>query len=283
MDQQDLLAWPQEYFNEPRPSETQMFHPEKWPQLRGRAARGRGPDELTVLQYWDLAISEKTTADYTVGWTIGVSDENDIYILERRRGHFDFNRTLNEIADMGQAWPGVQRIGIEQVSYQAAAVQEPLRRNMLPIVPVKPDNDKVTRARLLEARAGRGRSTARPTACGGRSSPRSRCSSRPAHMTTRWTPSPARSGWPGSTRSRSVGFTAAGPAGTRRASGYTRSSRIGPARSAAGQRRRRTRTRSSWPTRPSRSRTSTRKSASLTMTCPSSGSKRAKHHPAKHR
>ena len=94
---------------------------------------------LTALQFWDLAISEKTTADYTVGWTIGVSEDNDIFILERRRGHFDFNRTLNEIADMGKAWPGVAQIGIEQVAYQAAAVQEALRRSMLPIVPVVPD------------------------------------------------------------------------------------------------------------------------------------------------
>jgi phage terminase large subunit-like protein len=139
MDQLDLLAWPQEYLNEPRPSETQMFHPDKWPQYEGDPHRLALQQNLTALQFWDLAISEKTTADYTVGWTIGVSEDNDIFILERRRGHFDFNRTLNEIADMGKAWPGVAQIGIEQVAYQAAAVQEALRRSMLPIVPVVPD------------------------------------------------------------------------------------------------------------------------------------------------
>ena len=139
MDQQDLLAWPQEYLNEPRPSETQMFHPKDWPQYEGDPHRLALQQSLTILQFWDLAISEKTTADFTVGWCVGVSDDNDIFILERRRGHWDFNTTLNQIADLGKAWPGVAQIGIEQVAYQAAAVQEALRRSMLPIVPVVPD------------------------------------------------------------------------------------------------------------------------------------------------
>jgi predicted phage terminase large subunit-like protein len=150
MDLQDLLAWSQEYLNEPRPAETQMFYPDAWPTYV------KPPFGLNILQYWDLAISERTGADYTVGWTIGVDRENNVFLLERRRGHWDFNTTLAEIESMGAAWPTVQAIGIEQVAYQAAAVQEALRRTMLPIVPDKitgGDKDKVTRARLLEARA----------------------------------------------------------------------------------------------------------------------------------
>lgn len=158
LDSTDILAWSQEYLNEPRPSETQMFYPDRWPLF------GRTPAGLTVLQFWDLAISEKTSADWTVGWTIGVSEQMDVYLLERRRGHWDFNHTLSEIADMGAKWPLVQAIGIEQVAYQAAAVQEALRRTMLPIVPVTPDKDKVTRARLLEARAA-ARKVYRPAEC----------------------------------------------------------------------------------------------------------------------
>ncbi|MCI4355102.1 MAG: phage terminase large subunit, partial [Thermoplasmata archaeon] len=157
MDGQDLLAWSQEYLNEPRPSETQMFYPDRWPKYT------KAPWGMTILQFWDLAISEKTTADYTVGWTIGVDDKSNVYLLERRRGHWDFNRTLSEIADMGKAWSGpnasgnLAAIGIEQVAYQAAAVQEALRRTMLPVIPVVPDKDKVVRARLLEARAAAGK------------------------------------------------------------------------------------------------------------------------------
>jgi predicted phage terminase large subunit-like protein len=162
LDSQDVLAWPQEYLNEPLPSETQMFHPELWPvYYEDPWEKAAG---LTVLQYWDLAISEKTTADFTVGFCIGVDDKNDIYLLERRRGHWTFNMTLDQIGAMGHAWPNVSRVGIEQVSYQAAAVQEALRRTMLPIVPIVPDKDKVTRARLLEARANAGK-VVRPGVC----------------------------------------------------------------------------------------------------------------------
>jgi predicted phage terminase large subunit-like protein len=154
MDQQDILAWSQEFLNEPRPSETTMFYPEKWPTY------SKVPWGLTIFQYWDLAISERTTADYTVGWTIGLDEHNNVYLLERRRGHFGFNRTLAEIDDMGRAWPTVQAVGIEKVAYQAAAIQEALRRTMLPIIPDERtggDKDKVTRARLLEARAAGGK------------------------------------------------------------------------------------------------------------------------------
>jgi predicted phage terminase large subunit-like protein len=153
MDSQDLLAWPQEMLNEPRPAGTQMFFPERWPTYT------KAPWGLSIIQCWDLAISEKTTADYTCGWTIGLDEQNNVFILERRKGHWDFNRTLAEIEDMGKKWASatasgtLAAIGIEQVAYQAAAVQEAMRRTMLPIVPYKPDKDKVVRARLLEARA----------------------------------------------------------------------------------------------------------------------------------
>jgi predicted phage terminase large subunit-like protein len=163
MDAQDLLAWSQEFLNEPRPSETQMFYPERWPKIKVRDI----PWGMSIIQYWDLAISEKQTADYTVGWCIGVDENNSIYPLEQRRGHWDFNKTLAEIADMGNKWSGpnasgtLAAIGIEQVAYQAAAVQEAARRTMLPIVPVtykaKDKTDKVQRARLLEARAAANR------------------------------------------------------------------------------------------------------------------------------
>ncbi len=149
LDENDVLAWAQEYLNEPRPAESQMLYPERWPVYH------KAPQGLTILQAWDLAISERTEADYTVGWTIGVNENNDVFLLERRRGHWDFNRTLAEIAEMGTKWAGVELVGIEKVAYQAAAIQEALRRTMLPIVPidVSKDKDKVTRARLLEARA----------------------------------------------------------------------------------------------------------------------------------
>jgi predicted phage terminase large subunit-like protein len=164
LDAQDVLAWPQEYLNNPLPSETQMFHPESWPTYFEDPHSLAARPGMTVLQFWDLAISEKTTADYTCGVCISVDEENNIYMLELRRGHWDFARTLTEIGSLGHSWPDVAGVGIEQVAYQAAAVQEAARRTMLPVMPIVPDKDKVTRARLLEARANIGK-VYRPAIC----------------------------------------------------------------------------------------------------------------------
>jgi predicted phage terminase large subunit-like protein len=153
LDKSDVLAWSQEYLNHPMPHETQMFHPESWPQYADEPHSMAAREDMSVLQYWDLAISEKTTADFTVGICVAVDQDNKMYLLEVRRGHWDFNRTLQEIGSLGASYPKVLRVGIEKVAYQAAAVQEATRRTMLPIVPIEPDKDKVTRARLVEARA----------------------------------------------------------------------------------------------------------------------------------
>jgi predicted phage terminase large subunit-like protein len=153
LDKSDVLAWSQEYLNKPMPSDTQMFHPESWPIFLDDPHSLAMREDISVLQYWDLAISEKETADFTVGICAGVDNDNNLYLLEVRRGHWDFNRTLNEIGAMGASYPRVVGVGIEKVAYQAAAVQEATRRTMLPIIPIEVDRDKVTRARLTEARA----------------------------------------------------------------------------------------------------------------------------------
>lgn len=169
LDKSDVLAWSQEYLNKPLPSSTQMFHPETWPQYVDEPHSLAMREDVSVLQYWDLAISEKTTADFTVGICAAVDGDNNMYLLEVRRGHWDFNTTLNAIGSLGASYPRVAGVGIEEVAYQASAVQEAARRTMLPIIPVKIDKDKVTRARLVEARANVGkvlRPAARPNAEG---------------------------------------------------------------------------------------------------------------------
>jgi phage terminase large subunit-like protein len=153
LDKSDVLAWSQEYLNKPLPSSTQMFHPESWPIYMDEPHSMAMRADVSVIQYWDLAISEKTTADFTCGVCACVDTQNNLYILEVRRGHWDFNRTLQEIGSMGASYPKVVGVGIEKVAYQAAAVQEATRRTMLPVIPVEIDKDKVTRARLVEARA----------------------------------------------------------------------------------------------------------------------------------
>jgi predicted phage terminase large subunit-like protein len=174
LDAVDLRAWSQEYLNEPVPSETAMFHPEAWPTY------SRLPAGCRILQAWDLAISLAQTADWTACLTAAVDDDNNIYLMDAIRGHWDFNTTQAQIQNQGEMY-GPESVGIEAVAYQSAAVQEALRRTGLPIVALRmatgagrtaasmlPQGtlggmstpvarDKVSRARLLEARAAAGK------------------------------------------------------------------------------------------------------------------------------
>jgi predicted phage terminase large subunit-like protein len=114
------------------------------------------PATLSITQAWDLAISSKQGADYTVGATIGVGANQDVYLLDITRGHWSFNETLERMARQASLWKPKQ-IAIETGGYQAAAFQEAARRFMLPFREVKPDRDKQTRAQLLADRISMGK------------------------------------------------------------------------------------------------------------------------------
>ncbi len=161
----DVHAWAQEYLNEPAQTEAAVFAPWEWPTFPA----GQPDDDVTVVQAWDLAISQRERADYTCGVTLAADRRGRWYLLDVVRGHWDFFETQGQIEAAAAVWrPAV--IGIEAVQYQAAAVQEVLARTHLPVVPLVPGGavtatpraalrlprDKLSRARLVEARARAG-------------------------------------------------------------------------------------------------------------------------------
>jgi predicted phage terminase large subunit-like protein len=99
----------------------------------------------------DLAISTKSEADYTGVAVVSRGDDGTIYVRDINRTRADFASVLRFIEAMAEKW-NPSMIGIEQVQYQAAVVQELLRRTKLPIRGIRPDRDKVTRFAPLEAR-----------------------------------------------------------------------------------------------------------------------------------
>lgn len=125
------------------------------------AARSR--EGLKVYQAWDLAISEKDTADYVVGTTIGVDGEQNVYLLDRVRDRWSLNEMLLQAEAQAKIWDPVS-IGIETSGYQAAAFQEANRRFLLPFCEVKADKDKQVRAQLLADRIECGKFYANKTA-----------------------------------------------------------------------------------------------------------------------
>lgn len=116
----------------------------------------RAAEGLRVYQAWDLAISEKTTADYTAGATIGVDGDQNVFLLDLVRGRWSFNAALAQMEAQAGIWKPTS-IAIESNGYQAAAFQEASRRFMLPFREVKADRDKQVRAQLLADRIALGK------------------------------------------------------------------------------------------------------------------------------
>ena len=134
--------WSALYQQRPQPPEggllkrswIKYYQPNELPQL----------EELSIYQAWDLAISTKETADYTVCTTIGVSKEKQIYVLDWYRDRIDFPTQVRMVEKLAEKWNPSQ-IAIESNAYQQALPQQLKKTSMLPIKEVKRTKDKVTR------------------------------------------------------------------------------------------------------------------------------------------
>jgi predicted phage terminase large subunit-like protein len=98
----------------------------------------------TTFTGWDLAISEKETADYTCSCTIKHNNlDGKLYVMDWTRERIDFPTQINAVLNKyNQYAPDI--VAIEEVAYQAALPQA-LRKYNLPIKPVKATRDKVTK------------------------------------------------------------------------------------------------------------------------------------------
>lgn len=110
----------------------------------------------------DLAVSEKTVADWSVVGIFGLAPPN-LLVLDMLRGHWagpDLPRVLNRIV---QAYKP-SYVGVEEVGLGKSVVQDMQRGNPLETPPrpplavkgIPPRGDKVTRALTLAARMGSG-------------------------------------------------------------------------------------------------------------------------------
>jgi len=81
--------------------------------------------------------------------------EDRTWVLAAERTRAGFHDVVNFITAMA-ARHNPSIIAIEQVQYQAAVVQELLRKTTLPVTGVRPDKDKLARFLPLEARYEQG-------------------------------------------------------------------------------------------------------------------------------
>ena len=104
---------------------------------------GRPDYEYPIVVGVDLAISSKTTADYTAISVISRDKAGRIFVLFVIRGRWQFSEILRQIEMVAAKFKPV-RIMIENNQFQAAVVQELRRTTELPVIGVRRDVNKLT-------------------------------------------------------------------------------------------------------------------------------------------
>ncbi len=122
------------------------------------------PQGLKVFCAADLAISTAETADYFALATVGLAPDGRIFVLDCERARLSFHEQVQFIISRAALHKPI-RIGVESVAYQRALAQELSRRAALPVVELKGQKDKVTRAWKLAAHFEAGRIVL-PRSCG---------------------------------------------------------------------------------------------------------------------
>lgn len=114
------------------------------------------PKDLAISFGVDLAISTKSTGDYTVVTVMGHHVEtNKYYVLAVNRSQMSFIQIIERITQMAEIWnPNV--IAIEAVAMQRIVSDTLLEMTTLPVIAVHPTVDKVTRALPLATRFEKG-------------------------------------------------------------------------------------------------------------------------------
>jgi predicted phage terminase large subunit-like protein len=116
------------------------------------------PSNMKIALGIDLAISEKETADYTAGAVIGRDSDGNIHVLDIQRIRGSFSEQINFIEHLASKWkPAI--VGIEDVAYQRALIQQLAAQTSLNVRGIKPISDKVSRFAPLEGRYEMGQVT----------------------------------------------------------------------------------------------------------------------------
>lgn len=107
--------------------------------------------DLRIVTTVDLATSTKEAADFTVMCTIGIDKNQNVFVLDLIRRKAEAPDVLKLLEAVYEKWnPAV--IGIESAGYQLALIQIAKRQTALPIVRLKADKDKFSRALPLSAK-----------------------------------------------------------------------------------------------------------------------------------
>ncbi len=147
-------SWSALYQQNPVPAEGGLFKRVKFNIV------DREPADIEfIVRYWDLALSERTSADHTVGVKFGITKERRIVILDVERFQVDWDDVPDRIERVALKDGNRIPIGIETAFFHTQAVKKLLQRQRLHLFSIKGypvDTDKFTRALPFAARVGEG-------------------------------------------------------------------------------------------------------------------------------
>jgi len=142
-----------QFLNDPRGGDSGIFK-ESWLQfyetlpLEQDANGAYRHADLRIFQGVDLAISQKSSADYFAVVTIGVDHSHNVYVLDTFHGRLTFDKQMHKIRDLADRFHPL-RIAIESNAFQDALPAELARTSALPVRRVRQKRDKLTRAVCL--------------------------------------------------------------------------------------------------------------------------------------
>ncbi len=142
-------AWSALYQGQPTNDETSILRRAWW---RTYAAP---PRMERVITSWDTAFKAGVHHDYSVGATWGQA-ENGYYLLGLWRDRVEFPELKRAVQQQAERWQP-EAILVEDAASGQSLIQELQRESRLPIIPVKVDRDKVSRAHAVSPLVEAGR------------------------------------------------------------------------------------------------------------------------------
>lgn len=156
LDEANPLDWPALYQQQPRPAGGVFFERDQF----GIVDANQVPEGLLWVRYVDLALSTKQTADFNATVAMAMAKDGTVFLRDmiRVRGWPEFKeRLISAMLDgneKGVVW------AIEVVAFQALVFQEFIADKRLAnvaIQAIRPEGDKVQRARPFQTRAAAGK------------------------------------------------------------------------------------------------------------------------------
>jgi len=126
------------YQQRPSALEGEIFKRTWWGHYR------EAPEFRLIVQSWDTAFKTGTTNDFSVCTTWGVAG-NGFYLIDVWKRRVEFPELKAMVAALGEQY-GPHAVLVEDKASGQSLIQELQRDTRLPILPIKVDSDKVSRA-----------------------------------------------------------------------------------------------------------------------------------------